>query len=239
VVVLWIKNSVASDWVLSETGRAHADRKLIPLRAGNLSYRDVPPPFDNMHMEHIDDREKIVAAIIAQLAKPSETATRIAKALSKTKLELLSWFGIVGATTTLVTNLRGVLTIAEWARIFLEKWTAIAHAIWSNVLFFLPNLRSADAVSFTFLAFLTASFATSFRKRTVQKPSPIRVFLAWLTLLYAISIVVEIMFASWQSEPSLYLTRLYSSLPWAPIYAVLAKYTSVAWWGPSSAHTPR
>jgi hypothetical protein len=70
VIAIWTEKSVHSDWVASEAGRAHADRKLIPVKARAVSYRDVPPPFDNMHIENVDDREKILAAVVAQLAKP-------------------------------------------------------------------------------------------------------------------------------------------------------------------------
>jgi hypothetical protein len=66
VIVIWTENSIHSDWVQSEAGRGHADRKLIPVKARGLSYRDIPPPFDNMHIENVDDREKIIAAIVAQ-----------------------------------------------------------------------------------------------------------------------------------------------------------------------------
>src|SRR5215468_57161 len=70
VIVAWTENSIQSDWVMSEAGRAHADRKLIPVKARTVSYKDIPPPFDNMHVENIDDQEKILGAVVAQLAKP-------------------------------------------------------------------------------------------------------------------------------------------------------------------------
>ena len=100
-IVLWTESSVHSDWVQSEAGRAHADHKLIPVKARSVSYKDVPPPFDNMHIENAADREKILAAIIAQLAKPQEQASELSRFAKKTRFELLSWFGIVGAVVTL------------------------------------------------------------------------------------------------------------------------------------------
>src|SRR5262249_19293362 len=115
-IVLWTESSVHSDWVQSEAGRAHADRKLIPLKARSISYKDIPPPFDTMHTENAADREKILAAITAQLAKPDAQPSAFEKFTKRARFELLSWFGIVGATISLVANLQAVLTFAKWLR---------------------------------------------------------------------------------------------------------------------------
>ena len=36
-IVIWTENSIESDWVQSEAGRAHADRKLIPVKSKGLA----------------------------------------------------------------------------------------------------------------------------------------------------------------------------------------------------------
>jgi hypothetical protein len=160
-IVLWTESSVLSDWVQSEAGRAHADRKLIPVKPKGLSYKDIPPPFDNMHIENADDREKILAAITAQLAKPQEQASALSRFTKKTRFELLSWFGILGAVVTLTTNLQSVLTLARWARQFLESWTsAIAYA-WQYALFFLPKVYTSDAVVLTLAGFAIINMIAS------------------------------------------------------------------------------
>ncbi len=69
-IVIWTESSIESDWVQSEAGRAHADRKLIPVKSKSLQYKDIPPPFDNMHIENVSQRENILGAVVAQLAKP-------------------------------------------------------------------------------------------------------------------------------------------------------------------------
>jgi|SRR5262245_11338367 len=51
VIVIWTDASIKSDWVRSEAGRAQADRKLIPVKLGHLTYKDLPPPFDVLHTE--------------------------------------------------------------------------------------------------------------------------------------------------------------------------------------------
>ena len=68
-IVIWTENSVSSDWVMSEAGRAHADQKLIPVKARGLEYADIPPPFDNQHTENLDAHENILAAVQGQMAK--------------------------------------------------------------------------------------------------------------------------------------------------------------------------
>ncbi len=39
VIVIWSPTSINSDWVRSEAGRAHADRKLIPVRSSEIDYK--------------------------------------------------------------------------------------------------------------------------------------------------------------------------------------------------------
>ena len=41
-IVIWTENSIESDWVQSEAGRAHADRKLIPVKSKSLQYKGYP-----------------------------------------------------------------------------------------------------------------------------------------------------------------------------------------------------
>src|SRR5215467_11743314 len=106
VIVIWTEHSIHSDWVQSEAGRAHADRKLIPVKAKGLAYKDIPPPFDNMHIESVDNRDKIAAAVVAQLAKPDVQPSKLHRVSKAARYELLSWFGIVGAALTLVGNLQ-------------------------------------------------------------------------------------------------------------------------------------
>jgi len=160
-IVIWTESSIHSDWVMSEAGRAHADRKLIPVKARGLSYKDVPPPFDNMHIENADDRDKILAAITAQLAKPEAQVSTLSRITKKTRFELLSWFGILGAVVTLTTNLQSVLTLTRWARQFSESWTSIVTYAWHQVLFFVPKVYTSDAMVLTFAVFAIINMVAS------------------------------------------------------------------------------
>src|SRR5215470_7658727 len=51
--------------IMTELGRAQADRKLIPVKLEHLTYKDLPPPFDVLHTENITEDDKIRAAVVA------------------------------------------------------------------------------------------------------------------------------------------------------------------------------
>lgn len=133
-IVIWTEHSIHSDWVQSEAGRAHADRKLIPVKAKGLAYKDIPPPFDNMHIENLGERDKILGAVVAQLAKPEVQPSALWMATRTLRLQLLTWAGIVGGAITLFTNLRGLVVLADWARWIVTHWQEWTHNFW-NVAF--------------------------------------------------------------------------------------------------------
>src|SRR5215475_15447487 len=91
VIVIWTDTSIKSDWVRSEAGRAQADRKLIPVKLGHLTYKDLPPPFDVLHTEDIGQEDKIKGAVVAQLAKPAVEPSPWVLLAKGLKWELLTW----------------------------------------------------------------------------------------------------------------------------------------------------
>ncbi len=62
-LVIWSPASVTSDWVISEATRAKAQGKLIPVRSADLSHDDIPPPFDVLHTDLVDDIARIEKAV--------------------------------------------------------------------------------------------------------------------------------------------------------------------------------
>src|SRR5262247_869661 len=52
VIAIWTENSIRSDWVRAEAGRAKAEGKLIPVKTSELIYTDIPLPFGEMHTEN-------------------------------------------------------------------------------------------------------------------------------------------------------------------------------------------
>jgi hypothetical protein len=130
VITIWSKNSIHSDWVRAEAGRAKADGKLIPVKTPDVNYADIPLPFGEMHVENVTATELIRAAVVAQLSKPAiplSSARQVAGAL---KYQFLTWIGIVGTAITLFTNIGGVIDLADWARDFVRHWHDWTAAIW-------------------------------------------------------------------------------------------------------------
>jgi tetratricopeptide (TPR) repeat protein len=129
-IVIWTENSIGSDWVQSEAGRARAVQKLIPVKTRGLEYKDIPPPFDNMHIESIDARDKILVAVVAQLTKSALQSNALWLATKTTRYQLLTWFGIVGGAITLFGNLQGALNLADWARWLVANWHDLTVGFW-------------------------------------------------------------------------------------------------------------
>ncbi len=169
-IVIWTESSIESDWVQSEAGRAHADRKLIPVKSKALQYKDIPPPFDNLHTENIDRRENILGAVVAQLAKPEAQVSAIGQISKKARYHVLSWLGIVGAVLTLSSNVQSLLTLARLTRRIFESWGDIVQAAWSHVLFFVPKVYGTDAMILTLVSFTLMNVALCLRRQSELAP---------------------------------------------------------------------
>ena len=164
-IVIWTEHSIQSDWVQSEAGRAHADRKLIPVKTKGLSYKDIPPPFDNMHIENATDREKILAAVVAQLAKPESLLSPGGRLLKTAQFQVLSWIGLVGGILTLATHIQSAVTLTRWAHYLLESWTSILTYFWKHLLFFLPEVGKSDAMILTLTALIAINIFLCARRK--------------------------------------------------------------------------
>jgi len=91
VITIWTKNSVQSDWVRAEAGRAKADGKLIPVKATDVAYADIPLPFGEMHTENVGSTDLIRAAVVALLAKPCDTLSKNSHGWSSTRFYFFLW----------------------------------------------------------------------------------------------------------------------------------------------------
>jgi hypothetical protein len=122
VITIWTPNSVTSDWVRAEAGRAKAEAKLIPVKTPELTYADIPLPFGEMHTENIASTDLIRAAIVAQLAKPAVSQSPFWQITSTFKYNVLTWIGIVGSAITVYAGLSVVLDLADWAQELVANW---------------------------------------------------------------------------------------------------------------------
>jgi hypothetical protein len=172
VIVLWTKTSIHSEWVQSEAGRAHSDQKLISIKTKDISYKDIPPPFDTLHAVDINDRDGILAAILYQLGKPKVQLSRMGQLRKNARFEVLSWFGIIGGAISLATHLQGLVTLAKFARALLDNWTSIVTKVWSVILFFVPKVYEGDALYMTFVSFAVVNLLLSCRSTPDPEPWP-------------------------------------------------------------------
>src|SRR5262245_63856373 len=101
VITIWSPNSVKSDWVRAEAGRAKAEGKLIPVKTPDVAYGDIPLPFGEMHTENIGSTDLIRAAIVGLLTKPPVSTSELWQIKSIFKYQVLSWIGILGSAITL------------------------------------------------------------------------------------------------------------------------------------------
>ena len=149
VITIWSPNSVKSDWVRAEAGRAKADGKLIPVKTPDLAYADIPLPFGEMHTENVVSAELIRTVIAARLTKPSKLMTLSLTKPSKSSVsptaskppsqdmslgryinyQILTWLGIVGTSITLFANLHAILNMADWANLLVRYWNSLAYTI--------------------------------------------------------------------------------------------------------------
>jgi hypothetical protein len=171
VISIWTENSVKSDWVRAEAGRARQQDKLVPVRARGVSYADIPLPFGEMHTEDLANDEAVLRAMRGLLARPVVRPSMWRIGWASVRHEALVWFGIVGTVLTLVSNLRGLLTLAAWARAMVENWMWALLSFWQLVLSFLPSIRvgATDAVVLSIFAFLAINMFLCMKRREAQR----------------------------------------------------------------------
>jgi hypothetical protein len=167
VITLWTENSVRSDWVRAEAGRAKAEGKLIPVKTPALTYADIPLPFGEMHTESTSALDLIRAAVVAQLATQPSTVWLATKAVP---LHLLTWTGIVGGAITLFANARDILNLADWVRWFVTSWQDWTHSIWAWVFAWIGLRVPRPFVPMLSFAAFTAMLVVGTRLRDGGRP---------------------------------------------------------------------
>ena len=121
VITILSPNSIKSDWVRAEAGRAKADGKLIPVKTADVAYADIPLPFGEMHTENVGSTELIRAAIVAQLAKPAESLSPFRQITSTFKYQILIGGIVLYLAIWIVVNFTAYIWDVDLFRQLLEQ----------------------------------------------------------------------------------------------------------------------
>ena len=202
VIVIWTKDSISSDWVVSEASRAHEVGALLPLRDPDLPRRDVPPPFDNLHMESADDHQRIIQAVESMISRhPAGIRQRSFGA--EARYQILSWIGIMGGALTIFSATGSLISFAKWAKIIVDHWVQWTYQIWL-LAYDLTGIRLPTVTQFvaTFMLFLlAAAISTNLQYRILN---PVRVdllksqnFKYWSVILVSIFYYVHYFIHNW------------------------------------------
>jgi hypothetical protein len=133
VIAIWSPNSVQSDWVRAEAGRAKVEGKLIPVKTTELTYADIPLPFGEMHTENIASTDLIRAAIVAQLTKPLVSQSPFWQITALFWYQILIWSSIIGTAISLLTGFKDALDLAGLARKLVVHWQEWSEVFWGWV----------------------------------------------------------------------------------------------------------
>ena len=162
VVVVWTENSITSDFVRAEAGRAKADNKLIPVKNSAVDYQDIPLPFGEMHTEPVENGELVRAAVVGMLARPITPQSFLSTFFGGVRREVLTWLGIVGASITVFSSMKALIEYADWIKTIADHWNQLSQAFWTWV--FLHLSIAFDPVwttPLTFTVFILSTFASS------------------------------------------------------------------------------
>lgn len=76
VVVIWTAGAMVSDYVYAEAQRALEQGKLVNVRPAEVSFRDIPEPFNIHHVDAAEDHARILATI-AKVMNGTPIPTRV------------------------------------------------------------------------------------------------------------------------------------------------------------------
>jgi hypothetical protein len=68
VVVVWTAGAMISDYVYAEAVTAQRQGKLVNVRPADMSFRDIPEPFNIHHIDEAENHERILATVAKVMA---------------------------------------------------------------------------------------------------------------------------------------------------------------------------
>lgn len=76
VIVIWTAGAIISDYVYAEAVRAQETGKLVNVRPADISFREIPEPFNIHHIDDLDDNQGVLATI-ASVMQGAPLKTRV------------------------------------------------------------------------------------------------------------------------------------------------------------------
>jgi hypothetical protein len=171
VISIWTENSIHSDWVRAEAGRAKAEGKLIPVKVSGIDYDKLPLPFGEMHTENIDQLQLIKAAISSLLSRPAIEPSPSWLTSRVIRHQAIIWMGIVGSAITLFSGLSTLLQLADWAHWIVNHWHLWTHGVWSWLLAYFQIQVPEYLSQVLTLIFFTGMMAFSVHRSSTTKPT--------------------------------------------------------------------
>jgi folate-dependent phosphoribosylglycinamide formyltransferase PurN len=68
VVVIWTAGAMILDYVYAKAVSAQAQGKLVNVRPADMSFHDIPEPFNIHHIDEAEDHSRILATIAKVMA---------------------------------------------------------------------------------------------------------------------------------------------------------------------------
>lgn len=70
IIVIWSKNSIASDWVISEAEHGARRGNLIPVKIADVGIAEIPKPYNTRHTDDVDNYVAVRAALKRLAVEP-------------------------------------------------------------------------------------------------------------------------------------------------------------------------
>lgn len=172
-----------------------------------LPYDQIPLPFGNLHTTNFDNHEAVVAAVVAQLARPVAPPV----VLKKLRYGVLTWFGIVGGALTIVNHWTNFITLSDWAHWLVGHFSLLMHQFWEQVgAIFRIRISKETSSWLTLLLFYFSMSYSSLLSvpNRLEFLQAIRGFWTYLLTIIIVSIMISCMFAYhmstlWQAATTL------------------------------------
>ena len=193
VIVLWTENSVRSTFVHAEALKAQFHEKLVPVRAGSISYEDIRTPFNALHTDDISAKTNILSAINQRIIAPKSSSYQWAR----WRYKLLLGWGVLGSALTVFSSMGAFVELANWAKALAYFWFSWAHAFWSNLAQLIGLEFPVFATGFYTVALFLISTVAASRLSAKRSAAPLLTgagllkFLAGVVLCFASTMFVR------------------------------------------------